>query len=71
MAEALKVSEVITIAADNNRHTQNTIPQVRDLVADVPHITSVKAKVKNPTSAIGVRIRLRRPIFSHYACCCS
>jgi len=32
-AGALKVSEVITIAADNNGHTRNTIPQVGDLVA--------------------------------------
>jgi len=32
-AGALKVSEVITIATDNNGHTRNTIPQVGDLVA--------------------------------------
>jgi len=35
-SRGLKVGEVITIAADNNRHTQNTIPQVGDLVAGVP-----------------------------------
>ena len=61
---SLKVGEVITIAANNNGHTRNTIPQAGDLVAGVPRIASVKAKFKNPTPAIGVRIRLRRPIFS-------
>ena len=57
-----KVNEVITIAADNNGHTRNTIPRVGDLVAGVPRMASVKTKVKNPTPAIGVRIRPRRPI---------
>ena len=70
VARVLKVSEVITIAVDNNRHTQNTIPWVRDLIVDIPHMILVKAKVKNLIPAIRLRIRLRRPIFFCYAYCC-
>ena len=52
----LKVDQIITIAANDNKYTRNTVPWAGD--------TMKPLKVKKPTPAIGVRIR--RPIFSRH-----